>query len=88
MSDFNTAIVTDMSFMFDGCNLLTVLDVSNFQTQNVTNMSFMFANCINDKELNVLNFEKRAKIYDEELLLRLAHYRLLMLLESRGIIAY
>lgn len=40
------------------------------------------------KELNVLNFEKRAKIYDEELLLRLAHYRLLMLLESRGIIAY
>ena len=40
------------------------------------------------KELNVLNFEKRAKIYDEELLLRLAHYRLLMLLERRGIIAY
>ena len=32
-----------MSSMFDGCESLQKLDVSNFDTSNVTDMSLMFA---------------------------------------------
>ena len=41
----NTANVTDMSGMFDGCQALTSLDLSAFNTTNVKNMSYMFAYC-------------------------------------------
>ena len=34
--NFNTDNVTDMSWMFEFCEALTSLDVSNFNTQNVT----------------------------------------------------
>ena len=34
----NTANVTDMGYMFDGCSSLTNLDVSHFNTANVTDM--------------------------------------------------
>mgnify|MGYP004726869139 CR=1 FL=1 len=45
VSKFNTANVTDMSYMFCGCDSLTSLDVSKFNTTNVTNMSYMFYDC-------------------------------------------
>ena len=41
----DTSNVTDMSYMFENCSSLTILDVSNFDTSNVTNMSYMFKNC-------------------------------------------
>ena len=41
----NTANVTDMSLMFDHCQKLTSLDLSNFNTENVTNMEAMFSVC-------------------------------------------
>ncbi len=34
-----------MRFMFNYCNSLTNIDLSNFNTQNVTNMSSMFDGC-------------------------------------------
>ena len=38
--------ITDMSFMFDGCNSLSSLpDISKWNTSNVNNMSFMFNGC-------------------------------------------
>ena len=38
-------IFSNMSYMFNGCNSLTTLDVSNWDTSNVTNMSDMFNDC-------------------------------------------
>ena len=43
----NTENVTNMEFMFDGCNNLTALNVSNFDTKNVKRMDWMFYNCSN-----------------------------------------
>ena len=56
VSNFNTANVTDMSGMFNGCNGLTTLDVSNFNTENVTSMGSMFSGCSSLTTLDVSNF--------------------------------
>ena len=47
----NTANVTDMSSLFDHCQKLTSLDLSNFNTAKVTNMNRMFSNCSNLKAI-------------------------------------
>ena len=47
----NTANVTDMSLMFDHCQKLTSLDLSNFNTEKVTNMEAMFSVCPNLKTI-------------------------------------
>ena len=43
--------------MFDGCQNLTSLDLSNFNTENVKNMSGMFSRCYNLTSLNLSNFK-------------------------------
>ena len=53
---FNTSNVINMSDMFDGCQSLTTLDVSNFNTSNVTNMGGMFEYCRSLTSLDVSNF--------------------------------
>ena len=52
----NTVNVTDMSFLFYGCEKLTSLDLSYFNTANVTNMSSMFEGCTGLTSLDVTNF--------------------------------
>ena len=52
----NTVNVTDMSFLFYGCEKLTSLDLSHFNTANVTNMSSMFDGCTGLTSLDVTNF--------------------------------
>lgn len=52
----NTANVTDMGYMFDGCSSLTSLDLSSFNTANVTNMASMFDGCTKLTSLNLSNF--------------------------------
>ena len=52
----NTVNVTDMSFLFYGCEKLTSLDLSYFNTANVTNMSSMFDGCTGLTSLDVTNF--------------------------------
>ena len=47
----NTANVTNMSFLFDHCQKLTSLDLSNFNTAKVTNMNRMFSYCSNLKTI-------------------------------------
>ena len=37
--------ITDISYMFSECNLLTNLDFSKWNNENVTDMSYMFSNC-------------------------------------------
>ena len=53
---FNTANVTNMMGMFEGCSSLTSLDLSNFNTANVTGMSRMFYDCTSLTSLDVSNF--------------------------------
>ena len=41
--------------MFQSCNNLEYLDLSNFDTSNVTDMGYMFCKCNKLKLLNLLN---------------------------------
>ena len=52
----NTANVTDMSFMFEGCSALKSLDLTNFNTAKVTNMGNMFEGCSALTSLDLTNF--------------------------------
>ena len=61
INQFNTDKVTNMSVMFQKCNVLEYLDLSNFNTSNVTDMSYMFSGCNNLKYLNLLNFTNNCK---------------------------
>ena len=56
MANLNTANVTDMGNMFQGCSGLTSLDVSSFNTANVTNMEDMFYNCSTLTSLDLSSF--------------------------------
>ena len=58
----NTANVTDMSFLFDHCQKLTSLDLSNFNTAKVTNMNRMFSYCSNLKTIYASDKFKTAAV--------------------------
>ena len=45
LSSFDTANVTDMSYMFYECSSLPNLDLSSFDTGNVTDMDEAFSGC-------------------------------------------
>lgn len=53
----NTSEVTDMAYMFNGCNKLGSLDLSNFNTEKVQHMRYMFAGCNLLTSLNLSNFK-------------------------------
>ena len=46
-ANLNTSNVTDMSFMFFGCENLTTIDLVGLNTENVTNFKTMFSGCKN-----------------------------------------
>ena len=54
--NFDTSKVTSMNRMFQSCNKLTTLDVSQWDTSNVTNMISMFENCRSLTTLDVSNW--------------------------------
>ena len=54
---FDTANVTDMSYMFYGCSSLTALDLSGLDTANVTDMGYMFSGCSNMTALDLSGFD-------------------------------
>ncbi len=56
MANLNTANVTDMRTMFNGCESLKSMDVSGFNTSKVTDMSYMFASCYSLKSIDVSRF--------------------------------
>ena len=56
INKFNTDKVTNMSSMFNECNELEYLDLSNFNTNQVTNMEWMFNKCYKLNYLNLSNF--------------------------------
>ena len=53
MSYLNTSEVINMGWMFDGCEMLTSLDLSSFNTSKVTNMYNMFYRCSNLRTIYV-----------------------------------
>ena len=55
--DIDISNVTSMKNMFNGCQGLTSLDVSNFDTSNVTDMGGMFQHCYALQGLDVSNFD-------------------------------
>ena len=56
LSNFNTANVTNMAYIFTNCNNLSSLTLSNFNTAKVTNMAFMFQDCNKLSSLDLSNF--------------------------------
>ena len=48
-----------MSYMFNGCNSLENIDLSNFNTENITSMNSMFYGCNSIKDLNLSYFITR-----------------------------
>lgn len=65
MEQVSTANTTDMSFMFNGCKLLSEIDLSNFDTSEVENFSNMFANCENLVKVNLKSFNtSKVKNFD------------------------
>ena len=56
LNNLDTNNVTDMGYMFYGCQSLKSLDLSNLDTSNVTDMSYMFSNCISLESLDLSNF--------------------------------
>ena len=62
----NTANVTNMSFLFDHCQKLTSLDLSNFNTAKVTNMNRMFSYCSNLKTIYASDKFKTAAVTKSE----------------------
>ena len=56
LQNLNTSEVTDMAYMFNGCNNLVSLDLSNFDTKNVQHMRYMFAGCNLLASLNLSKF--------------------------------
>ena len=63
LSNFDTSLVTNMSFMFGYIYSLIDLDISNFNTSNVLSMKAMFAHCISLISLNLSNFDT-SKVID------------------------
>ncbi len=61
----DTTNVSDMSYMFQGCQKIQELKVQNFNTENVTNMKGMFNDCKAVQELDLSNF-KTERVTDME----------------------
>ncbi|MDE7357987.1 MAG: BspA family leucine-rich repeat surface protein, partial [Lachnospiraceae bacterium] len=59
LSSFDTANVTNMSYMFQLNIGLADLDVSNFNTKKVTDMSNMFSRCDNLGSIDLSSFEMK-----------------------------
>ena len=48
-----------MSYMFQSCNSLKDINLSNFNTQNATNMSGIFFNCYSLKKENIITNDNK-----------------------------
>ena len=59
-----TSNLIEMEGMFQDCEEIESLDLSNFDTSNVTNMAFLFNNCNNLKEIKGLNNFITTKVTD------------------------
>ena len=65
LETWNTSNIVDMSYMFNNCNKLKNIDLSNFDTSNVEDMSSMFYNCEKLKSLDLTSFNT-SNLYDAQ----------------------
>lgn len=63
MNTWDTSNVTAMNSMFNRCESLMDLDVSNLNTSKVENMNFMFSGCDNIGSLDLSNFDVSNTVY-------------------------
>ena len=56
IANLDTSNITNMNYMFNGCNKLTTLDLSSFDTSKVTNMGSMFNGCNKLTTLDLSSF--------------------------------
>lgn len=61
VSEMDTSKVTDMSYMFYGCQYFEELDLSGWNTSKVTDMSRMFSGCTRLKVLNLSGWHINAE---------------------------
>lgn len=54
---FDTSDTTNMSGMFEGCNIISLIDLQCFKTSKVTDMSAMFDGCGLLTQLDVTSFD-------------------------------
>lgn len=52
LENLNTAIVTDMRYLFEGCTALTTLDLTSFDISNLMYTTYMFRDCSNLQTIN------------------------------------
>lgn len=57
LKHFNTGKVTDLSYLFAGCEGVTKLDLRGLETQNVQTMASMFRGCSNLTQVDVTSFD-------------------------------
>ena len=57
LSNFDSSLVTNMSYMFSGCELLLSLNLSNLNTSSVKTMRSMFFNCLLLSSLDISSFD-------------------------------
>jgi len=57
IENLNTSEVTDMSYMFHGCWVLKLLDLSKFNTAKVTDMKHMFYACTTLTSIDLNGFD-------------------------------
>ena len=56
IANLDASNITNMNYMFSGCNKLTTLDLSSFDTSNVIVMSYMFNGCQSLTTLDLSGF--------------------------------
>ena len=64
----------DLSYMFEYCNTLISIDLSDFNTNNVTNMNRMFYNCESLTSINFSNFNTSEVTDISGMFLDVIHY--------------
>ena len=57
LEQVDTSLVTNMSFLFNGCTSLISLNLSGFDTSNVTTMKQMFTSCSSLTTLDLSSFD-------------------------------
>ena len=62
IGNLDTRDVTNMAHMFNGCSIISSLNLTSFNTENVTNMQDMFRDCVNLKSLKLGSSFKTGKV--------------------------
>ena len=70
MSEFKSSSVTDMSYMFSGCESLKELNLNNLATNSVIDMRRMFYNCKSLTTLNLNSFKTNNLKYTNSMFYR------------------